>query len=185
MTKRISHFPLIESHACYDVNKKNELYQVSLLGRIWTYFSRGENERIRRIQHYCDALLSQFEKEALSINDFDQVKRIYEQLKLKVSPELYALKAPFDRCKNADITEWLNKAACWKKEQECLDDREISASDKARIKNGASFKGFSELMQDEAYRHEFFTWTLRYRLPAELFLCFPGLKKKLAESFLH
>lgn len=185
MTERISYFPHIDSRSSYDVDGKNELYKISWLKRIWIFITRQDSKRVERIQNYCDAILSKLERQVITPSDYEKVKRIYDQLKLKVSPELYALKAPNDVEENADIAEWLNLAYSWKKEQECLDRREISESDIARIKKGASFKGFNELMQDKAYRHEFFTWTLRYRLPAELFICFPGMRKKLSESFLH
>lgn len=185
MTTRISYFPNIDSHACYDVNKKNQLYRLGWLGKIWITLRREENKRIERIQTYCDTILSNLEIHPLSETEFIQIKQVYEKLNLRVSPELYALKAPFDREENTDIEEWLKMAESWKKEQECLDFREISESDRKRIKDGAQFKGFKTWMQDKAYRHEFFTWTLRYRLSAELFICFPGLKKKLSQSYLH
>lgn len=185
MPERISTFQNVSSDVVYDVNVKKELYQINRLKRLWILLTRQDSKRIERIQAFCDEKLAQREVDPLSQDEFEQVKTLYDKLKLKVSPELYSLKAPFEEEEIADLSEWEKLALDWKKSQECLDRRELSESDLKRLKKAASYKGFESLMQDEAYRNDFFNWTLRYRLPADLFICFPGMRKKLTESWLH
>lgn len=183
MSERLEALKGVRSDTLYDVGKKG-LTRVGWLERIWLLLSRTDSRRIERMQRFADTLLSENEHEPVRPGDYEKVKALYDKLKLKVSPELYALKAPFDSGE-AELEPWVQLGREWKEAQACLDRREMSGSDIERIRKGASFAGFQELMQDSVIRHEFFNWTLRYRLPAELFICFPALRKKLSESYLH
>jgi hypothetical protein len=91
----------------------------------------------------------------------------------------------FQRSGEADIGNLCRQAAEWKLDQKILDDREFSPEDVSNLNSLKFMKGFVDLLSDEDLKERFFSWTLRYKMPAHLFALCPGLTERLIESTLH
>lgn len=167
-----------------DVTDRREVIHPTLINRLWTWISGGTSERIDRIQSYAEFLLSNVERN-LNRDIQHLIKDVFKSLGRDYS----YLKSAWS-LKMADVDETLTQkliqeAHLWKQSEECLDVREVTPGDINRLRRATQFTNFTPLLKDKKLSHRFFTWVLRFKMPSELFIAFPGLASKMSDSYLH
>lgn len=77
------------------------------------------------------------------------------------------------------------QAFAWKESKKLFWNPALSPWDLKELKKTASYKAFLPLLENPPFREKFFEWTIRDRLPADVYIEFPAMAEKINKHLLN